>query len=286
MDLWKFESLLKNGYHFRRADSFIDPFEGHFAWGTGIKKYIERCNKDGLEYSPSMPGKFYLLMKLQEYERKKKSVYISCWQNSDYESEAMWKLYTGVNNNPKCKALVLKTSIDKLYNVLSPSFKHYKLEVNPVEYLSSYGSEDYSDISTSIFFKKRKCFEYEQEVRAVYSYKRFTNDKENEENAFHNINLNHLIEEIRISPFLGEDFKSEVEQLIAKYNLKSPVYKSEIDIQPEVSIKEELKSIKRTKKHLGDRAFKSMKPIYPDSLEIVERFDDVEKTYIITLRKN
>jgi len=285
LDYWKFESLLTKGYHFRRADKFQDPFEGHFAWGNGIKKYMDSKLEERNSQTNPMPGYSYLLVKLQEYERKRKSVYVSCWQNDLYESEAMWRLYTEIQKNKYSKAIVLKSSVDNLKNYLSPPIKPSKLEIKPVEYLESYASEDYSDTSTSIFFKKRKCFTYENEVRAVFSYKRFTDSNENEENKFISSNISKYIDEIRISPFLGDDFIKEIKLLLEKHDLKIPVNKSEILMQPAVMITETLTSVTKGEPHLGDVVHKLIKPVDNETVIITERFDDIKKEYIVKLNK-
>lgn len=154
LDFWKFKSILENGIHFRRSDLFVDPFEGHFAWGNGVKEYLNARLIERNQQQDKMPGYSYLLLKLQEYQRKRRSTYISSWQNDLYESEAMWRLYTSIHKDEKSECVVLKTNVNKLEDILKPAINPFKLEIGAVNYLESYGSEDYSDISNSIFFKK------------------------------------------------------------------------------------------------------------------------------------
>lgn len=197
----------------------------------------------------------------------------------------MWQLYTEIQKDEYAKAVVIKSSINNLNKFLKPLIEPYNLEVEPVDYLASYASEDYSDTSNSTFFKKRKCFQHENEVRAVFGYKRFTQSHENDENLFFPIDISKFIEEIRISPFLGQEFISEIKSLLEKYKINIPVNQSEILIQPDISITETLNSVTRENTNMGDVAQKIIKFVDNETIVITERFDNTKKEYTVKLKK-
>src|SRR5262249_17685971 len=83
--------------------------------------------------------------------------FINCWHHSEYESEAMWKLYA--RND---EGLAIKSSLARLSQSLDVAKP--EIYVAAVEYL------DYTDSSNvmadSPFLYKRRSLEHEREIRA------------------------------------------------------------------------------------------------------------------------
>ena len=88
MDFTKFVNLLDTeSLFFCRADSFEDKWEGTFP-----KEMIEKFNSTEKSI-PSDDGNKYSLCEWQ-IVKEARSHLINCWHVNDYESDAMWKLYS------------------------------------------------------------------------------------------------------------------------------------------------------------------------------------------------
>lgn len=87
----------------------------------------------------------------------REQTFISCWHESKYESEAMWKLYsTSISH-----ALAIQTTVGATYAALGRS---PDISIGRVKYL------DYETSFASVngaFWRKRKSFEHEREVRLL-----------------------------------------------------------------------------------------------------------------------
>jgi hypothetical protein len=190
MDFWKFDYLLnRKCLFFSRIDDFDDFFEG-------------RSSKD--------------LHKL--FKMYKERTYANCWHQNDYESNLMWKVYSKDSEG---------IAIQSSFNRLCRCFRDSKIDqyIGKVTYdNSALKPEDSTPIP---FFRKKKEFESEKEIRAIVQ---IINTKENNpEKGIHvNVNLAELIENIYISPHSSHDFITKVKKLGSKHNLEKSIKKSEL----------------------------------------------------------
>lgn len=233
MDLAKFISLIsKKKLFFPSAESFEDIFEG--AKGTVERKpqwddfYLDffrhaiqtvpGAKPEELTDDYIQTNSKRLLSELETSgEIGRKRTFISCWHCNQYESEAMWKLYsTNVKN-----AIAIQTTYQQLYEALG---KNPGIKIGKVKYI------DYSKRFSSIngaYWYKRKSFEYEQEVRAIIQGKDTSGGGIEKE-----IDLEKLISAIYISPYAPKWFGDVVIDIVEKYELHKPVYQSGMTKHP------------------------------------------------------
>lgn len=213
MDFPKFLSLLDDSaIFFARADSFEDPYEGELPKGNvALRNFVKSKSSSTGDNLPQAADK--------------KTVMISCWHMSTYESAAMWKLYGQAN-----QAICITTKYAKLKNQLVKG-AHIGL-VRYVDHNRAWVPEN--NIYYPYMFK-RKSFEHEKEVRALIDINLL--DQEDlflkTEHGFKNrVDLNTLIDEIYVDPSASEWFFQLVKSVVAKYNIKAPVKKSPLLLSP------------------------------------------------------
>ncbi len=123
LDFPKFVSILdKNALFFVRADKLGDPFEGSYS-KANIAKRRRIYEKMPLQ----------VLRQLSEiYEKNRQFTLLNCWSLSDYESEALWKLYVKNSNG---------VAIQSTFKRLAESFREgtdnvYIGKVKYVDYMT------------------------------------------------------------------------------------------------------------------------------------------------------
>lgn len=234
MDLSKFLSMLyTESLYFAPANSFDDPFEG----AKGVLGKESEWNDYYLEFfryaiktAPGISDGDYSVEKLEKTAQSllndlaqsglhdRKNTCISCWHCSDYESEAMWKLYSVNVTN----AIAIETTYQRLYQSLG---EDPHIDIGKVKYIDY--KNQFTNIGFGAFWFKRKSFEHEREVRAL-----IRNHKNNGEGISHPVNLNVLIKNIYVSPYAPEWFAPIVRDIVKKYNLDKPVVYSSMKEQP------------------------------------------------------
>lgn len=233
MDLGKFISLIgKKKLYFASLESFEDIFEG----AKGVIKRKDKWDafyldsfKQAIQTSPGIDPKdlsdeyveknaSQLLLGLEHIGKiERKNTFVSCWYCSQYESEAMWKLYsTNVKN-----ALAIQTTGQQLYESLA---KDPSIQIGKVQYIDF--SKRFSSLSGAYWYK-RKSFEYEHEVRAVI--KTLGIDSSGLEI---DIDIEKLITAIYISPYAPKWFEEVVHDVTEKYSLNKPILHSEMMERP------------------------------------------------------
>ena len=162
-------------------------------------------------------------------EIKQESI-ICCWTESEYESNVMWKSYTG---NEK-EGIAIKTTYGDLLESIHHQVKEY-LIAGKVKYV------DYRDNQISIsnlapLFHKRREFESEEEIRVAASVNfefekhQIVIDPEIEKNGglYIPVDLNKLVREVVVSPYSDPWFKDLVCQQVEQASLKARVVPSTI----------------------------------------------------------
>lgn len=233
MDFTKYVSLLSTrGLFFARTDCFPDTFEG----AKGLKKNKVRWDDHFLNFfcsaikNPPEGQKCGLSDKEVEAEAKrllnelelggtasKKRTFISCWHESEHESEAMWRLYS----NFLPSAIAVRSSYQSLYLSLG---RNPSVKIGRIRYIDL--QKSFAGVNDA-FWRKRKSFEYEREVRALIM------DLECE--ALGKImpcDLTTLIEEVFVSPQASVWFVSLVNDVNDKFGLHVKVSPSELLEEP------------------------------------------------------
>lgn len=233
MDLAKFISLIgKKKLFFTSAESFEDIFEGAKGiverkpqWDDFYLDFFRHAIQTVPGAKPEELTDDYIQANskrlLSELEMSGKAdrehTFISCWHCNQYESEAMWKLYsTNVKN-----AIAIQTTYQHLYEALG---KNPEITIGKVKYIDF--SKQFSSINGAYWYK-RKSFEYEQEVRAIIH-----GIDVNSCGIEKEIDLEKLISAIYISPYAPKWFEEVVVDIVKKYELHKPVYHSEMSQHP------------------------------------------------------
>lgn len=232
MDLAKFISLLSTeSLYFSPAESFDDPFEG----AKGVLEKEGKWNDYYLEFfryaiktAPGISEEDSSGEKLEMTAQKllnelaqgglneRKNICISCWHCNDFESEAMWKLYS-VN---VANAIAIETTYQRLYQALG---EDPYIDIGKVKYID-YRTQ-FSSIGCGAFWYKRKSFEHEREVRAL-----IRNHENNGKGVSCPANLDILIKNVYVSPYAPEWFVEVVRDVVKKYELnKSVLYSAMAD---------------------------------------------------------
>lgn len=207
LDLSKFlDMLLSQKLFMSRSDKFEDQYEGTFSEPTfeEIKK-IAANNPKFLDY----------------YKSHREKVMISSWHANEYESFAMWQIFT--KNN---EGLAIQSTIGRLKKALEVE-KHimqYIGEVNYIDYKKEY--IPFEDTFFPFLFK-RKSFQYEREIRII-------SDVSNSKNLIDDglkidVTINQLIEKIYIHPKSENWYKNLVVEMVKKLGYKIEIEKSDLE---------------------------------------------------------
>ena len=237
--LWRYMDLAKLIYllstsklFFASADSFEDIFEG----AKGVIERKERWDSFYLDFFreaiKTAPGATPEMLEPERIEKdahrllnemdtdgeaERKHVFISCWHSNEYESEAMWKLYSANAKN----AVAIQTTAEHLYQALD---RDPYIDIGKVKYI------DYNKRFSSVngaYWYKRKSFAHEREVRAV-----LRNHDTQASGVSVPVNIHTLIDKIYISPYAPKWFEEVVNSVTEKYEVSSPVVYSDMAKKP------------------------------------------------------
>ena len=189
-----------------RSDKFEDQYEGTFSEPTfeEIKK-LAANNPEFLNY----------------YKTHREKVAISSWHINEYESFAMWQIFT-----QNSEGLAIQSTIGRLQKALEPekNLKQYIGQVNYIDYKKEYIPFD--DLFFPFLFK-RKSFQYEREVRIISD----TSDtKININDGIKiNVDISQLIDKIYIHPKSENWYKNLVIELVSKLGFDIEIEKSDLE---------------------------------------------------------
>jgi hypothetical protein len=207
LDLSKFlDLLLSKKLFMSRSDKFEDQFEGTFSEPTFEE--INKLAKDKPDF-------------LDYYKSHREKVTISSWHINEYESFAMWQIFT-----QNSEGLAIQSTIGRLQKALEPEKNHlqYIGEVNYIDYKKEYIPFD--DLFFPFLFK-RKSFQYEREVRILTDVT--LNNITINEGLKIDVNINALIERVYIHPKSENWYKNLVIQLVKKLNFDIEIEKSDLE---------------------------------------------------------
>ncbi|MFM2370143.1 MAG: hypothetical protein RL619_2464 [Bacteroidota bacterium] len=207
LDLSKFLDLLMSQKLFMsRSDKFEDQYEGTFSEPTFEE--IKKLSIDNPEF-------------LNFYKTHREKVAISSWHINEYESFAMWQIFT-----QNSEGLAIQSTIGRLQNALLPevNFNQYIGEVNYIDYKKEYIPFD--DMFFPFLFK-RKSFQYEREVRIISDVA--DNNIKINDGLKINVDINELIEKIYIHPKSENWYKNLVIQLVKQLGFDFTIEKSDLE---------------------------------------------------------
>ena len=207
LDLSKFlDLLLSKKLFMSRSDKFEDQYEGTFSEPTyeEIRK-IAVNNPEFLNY----------------YKSHREKVAVSSWHINEYESFAMWQIFT-----QNSEGLAIQSTVSRLKKALDSETQHkqYIGEVNYIDYKKEYIPFD--DMFFPFLFK-RKSFQYEREIRIISDVSE-SNLKLNDGLKI-NVDINQLIEKIYIHPKSENWYKKLVIQLMEQLGFDFKIEKSDLE---------------------------------------------------------
>ena len=151
----------------------------------------------------------------------REKVVISSWHINEYESFAMWQIFT-----QKSEGLAIQSTVGRLQKALETdlSYEQYIGEVNYIDY-----KKEYIPFENSFFpfLFKRKSFQYEREVRIISD----TSDtKININDGIKiNVDISQLIDKIYIHPKSENWYKNLVIELVSKLGFDIEIEKSDLE---------------------------------------------------------
>lgn len=207
LDLSKFvDLLLYRKLFMSRSDKFEDQYEGTFSEPT-----FEEIRK----LSENNPGF------LDHYKARRKNIVVSSWHLNEYESFAMWQIFT-----QKHEGLAIQSTIGRLQKALAPeaTFAQVVGEVNYIDYKKELiPFED----SFFPFLFKRKSFQYEREVRIITDV---TPHKLSIDNGLKiDIDIEAMVERIYIHPKSENWYKNLVIELVKRLGFDFHIEKSDLE---------------------------------------------------------
>jgi len=258
MELAEFVSMLhRKALFFIKANKLRDPYEGFIPKFNNIqrssvydkeeKEEAEKQNFQSQYQSNQYIDKSPQTM-LQQFQLYREQVLINPWHYNEYESAAMWNLYSHEN-----AGIAIQSTTRRLSNCFRANNKD-TIWIGKVQYLDF--SKDWMKEGNNLFqafVTKRKSFEYENEIRAVTclpddrlnrewivktasSSERVSSSESSIVNAegltdkgkYVKANLQTLIEKVYIAPYAESWFEEVVQSLLSKYELNSTVTKSDL----------------------------------------------------------
>ena len=156
-----------------------------------------------------------------EFERIKRQAFVNCWRIYVNESFGMWSAYSDIETG-----IAIKTTVRNLIAACSEKENDRDITIGKVHYI-----DDQSDggqmlgmpLNTCyIIFSKIKPYEYENELRLYFE------DWENREKEYLciDVNLQILIEEIRVSAGSHPLYARMVDSLLKEKGIDVPVVRS------------------------------------------------------------
>lgn len=224
MDLTQLVSMLEEkGLLFTRADLFDDKFEG-----TMSRPLHESLDANSPWVTQAHTGVLQL---------NKGWSFVNCWHMNEVESAAMWKIYSTSKDS-----VCLQTTFARLRDVL-PKDDVYIGVVNYILYDRDMIPDDNG---LSPLFYKRKSFEHERELRALWCNIKnmdcngppsnvYPDDyhPDPREYVWKQVDLGALIENVYVSPTAGPWFLELLKKVLGRYGLNNvPAHQSGLAAGP------------------------------------------------------
>jgi hypothetical protein len=247
IDLTKLLALLEDrALHFCRADLLGDPFEGSVA--SPMAEPPERAvDEHGVPFTPeAIDGLRKAWPQLRQARNaQRRWTYVSCWNRSEIESDALWGRYVRAD-----AGIAIRTTFARLVRSFGEPAPPVDQRPNPdPDAVNSVyiGSVSYVDYATALwpggnlfwpFVHKRLSFLYEAEVRAVVSDIPTTAAGIDylarcPPSKLIAVNLDELVESVFVSPVAPDWFADLTDKVVRHYGLTAPVRQSELAASPQ-----------------------------------------------------
>lgn len=205
----KFISLLNSeSLYLSRLDFLNDPHEGAFPRQMVEYRDFLYMKEGSLD---RLPGH---VLRNQD---SRTCCYVNCWALSDFESEALWRLYCGPN-----EGIAIQSNYSKLIEVIRPDEELFLGCVTYLDYESQNFNNPWWPAGGNTFqpvMHKRLAFAHEQEVRiAKWLHHYHLSETDRPSGVSVPIVINDLIENIYISPYAPEWYSKVVQDVVTKFS--------------------------------------------------------------------
>ena len=230
MDLAKYIAILqRRSLFFPRGTLLGDPFEGSSTKPmVATRQYImqNRTSDPALAEYKDLSDAYFAVGDF--YKMAVGKYLISCWHMNEHESAAMWRLYLRSN-----EGVCIQSTYQKLRACLPKC-----VMIGEVKYID-YNTEEFAPAMLFNFIlHKRKSFEHERELRAVFWEESGVQDAQPYKTKIEpaglwiEVDLPSLIETVHISPAAEPWLVTVIQEVTAKYDLHVPVLQSALGESP------------------------------------------------------
>jgi hypothetical protein len=155
------------------------------------------------------------------------TIYVNCWNISEHESAFLWSIYASPSDGIGIRSTIarLKKSIE---------VEKRNVYIGPMIYMDYNSETIQEDNSLNKFFRKRKSFEAERELRACFielvdgvgwSERALT---VNPPGQYVSCDIPTLVDRVFVSPTAPQWYAEAVSEVVAKFGLEFPISKSSI----------------------------------------------------------
>jgi hypothetical protein len=173
-----------------------------------------RLDRLGDEYEGSLPRRWQREVRSPPREaakakRLRRSCYVNCWNMSDDENEALWRLYGAQE-----ASIAIRTTYDQLVEVLRGNDGVYLGLITYVDYDNDKGRMR-SDLDRVMH--KRRAFRHEEEARFVKVLDGALGRRPAPAGLYVRVALDRLVHGIYIDPYAPEWFEKVVRAVVARF---------------------------------------------------------------------
>ena len=204
-------TLEEDALFFRRADLFEDKFEGT----------MSQPLRDFLKQEPGQAS----LEQYGELLRKVRScTFVNSWHMNEAESAAMWRMFSSSH-----QSICIQSTYKRMRRALPPETR-----IGIVKYIFYEHDEIPFGNAWWPLLYKRKAFEYERELRAVWSdidcFERL--QEQTPQGIWQKVDLQALIETVYVSPGGERWFLDLVKKVLKHYGKVLEVRQSDLALEP------------------------------------------------------
>lgn len=224
--------LTRKKLYMRRVDQFRDPYEGHIT-GVTINRYREIEEKFIALKLDDSPRTREIIRNIERDTRQigalaKTWNFVSCWHANNFESAAMWDLYS------KNQGIGIRTNFKKIKESLTSDGKNSDKDfvAGYIQYCD-YNVPQLSDAMNFLLpaFRKRLSFEHEKEVRVAFINKEnltIKNDSAYPLGIEVDVSPDKLIESLFLAPDSPNWLAESITSLIQSLGYSFPVQVSSL----------------------------------------------------------
>ncbi len=204
-----------------------------------LQRALYFCSIEILKQADPYEGSYYGSEFLSKIDPKQAScvvdqmnrcgppITVNCWHLAESECMAMWRIYSKDNKGIAIQSTVgrLQESLDNFQD--SVYIGQIIYTDDPVSHPLDYPLDKFMSVMT-----KRKCYEFEKELRAFVWETGQVTERELDGSVRVPVNLDAMIEKIYLSPASDDGIKRQIDFQLSYCGLDKPVEKSNILERP------------------------------------------------------